>query len=334
MQNQLDIATKWCHDYGLVINASKTKLMHIKPPHLRYPDLHLTFHNLECLHKNKLADIDYRNDNCPTVIEQVKTYKYLGVHIDQNFKWNIHIDEVRKKLRKASFMLYRLGNCSNNSVLRQAYFALAESQIRHGITAWGNSTHCTRLQQTQNQLLKILHKNQQRNQLNNQYNTNTRRIDNNINNHISNSNNNVPYIINTSLHNNINQQQNNHPTTITQPNTINYAYENNNPSSTSTNINNIATQEHILNIKSIFYTTMAIEFYNDARFLKQIDHIHNTRRKAKGRYTVQKYKNNYGKHSLPVSLPTIFNMIPPEIINTANIHKRKKLFKNFFMNLQ
>ena len=33
MQNQFDTATKWCHDNGLIINASKTKLMHIKQTH-------------------------------------------------------------------------------------------------------------------------------------------------------------------------------------------------------------------------------------------------------------------------------------------------------------
>ena len=36
--------------------------------------------------------------------------------------------------------------------------SLAESYIRHGITAWGGSTHCRILQNTQNQLLKILEK--------------------------------------------------------------------------------------------------------------------------------------------------------------------------------
>ena len=42
MQNQLDIATKWCHDNGLIINATKTKIMHIKPPHFNYTPIKLS----------------------------------------------------------------------------------------------------------------------------------------------------------------------------------------------------------------------------------------------------------------------------------------------------
>jgi len=30
-------------------------------------------------------------------IPQVNTSKFLGVHMDQHLKWNIHIDEINKK---------------------------------------------------------------------------------------------------------------------------------------------------------------------------------------------------------------------------------------------
>ena len=31
MQNELNIMTRWCHDNGLIINATKTKIMHFRP---------------------------------------------------------------------------------------------------------------------------------------------------------------------------------------------------------------------------------------------------------------------------------------------------------------
>lgn len=147
MQKELDVVTRWCHDSGLVINAAKTKLMHIRPRHFPQTNIKLIFHNTECLHKIK----DNNNtpmDTCSTYIELVSTYKYLGVHLDNHFKWKTHIDDLQKKLRKSSYALYHLSNCAPYYVLRQAYFSLVESYLRHGIAAWGNAKYCKHLQTT------------------------------------------------------------------------------------------------------------------------------------------------------------------------------------------
>lgn len=156
MQNQLNDVSKWCHDNGLVINASKTKLMHIRQPNMKQINIQLKYHDIECIH-NKTNDT---NDSCNTSIELVNIYKYLGVYVDNTLKWKTHIRELQKKLRKVAYSLYHLSYAATYTVLRQAYFSLAESYMRHGITAWGNSAHCKSLQQTQNRLLKILWSNQ------------------------------------------------------------------------------------------------------------------------------------------------------------------------------
>ena len=62
------------------------------------------------------------------------------------------------KLRKTSYMLNHLRYCCNKNVLSKVYFALGESHIRYGITAWGTSRKCNQLQKSQNKLLKILKK--------------------------------------------------------------------------------------------------------------------------------------------------------------------------------
>lgn len=160
MQNELNIVTRWCHDNGLIINATKTKLMHIKAPHLVNHEINLIFHNNQCLHNSKPHTVNM----CNVLIEKVKTFKYLGVYVDDNFKWLSHIQNLRKKLRKTAYSLFHLSNCSPFDVLKQAYFSLTESYMRHGITAWGSSTYCKSLQQTQNQILKILLKNLNNNQ--------------------------------------------------------------------------------------------------------------------------------------------------------------------------
>lgn len=382
MQMQLNEIAKWCHDNGLVINASKTKLMHIKPSHLSYTQINIKFHDYQCLHKTQITQ---NSDLCTTTIEVVKAYKYLGVYVDENFKWLTHIQHLSKKLRSAAYSLYHLSNCATFDVLRQAYFSLVESYLRHGITAWGSSTYCRSLQQTQNQILKILLRNKNRRQqqpetvypnninMRNNENNNTQATSNNNvvrsndpsnvannNNHV-NTNNTIANIQNLNSStgtantntNNVNANADNAPNVyahnlpsnnITHCNITNTILIDNNhfQNTTSanpnyiapTNNNNIASALHILNIKSIYRVTLINEFFNDHRFLIPIDHAYNTRRRAKGRYKVERHKNNFGKYSLPTALPNIFNDLPINLLQTFNTYKRKLMLKKYFIAIQ
>ena len=71
-------------------------------------------------------------------------------------RWNTHINHLKNKLRKTIYILKHLSYCSNKEVLQSVYYALGESHIRFGITAWGTSGRFTEIQKTQNRLLKIL----------------------------------------------------------------------------------------------------------------------------------------------------------------------------------
>lgn len=64
-------------------------------------------------------------------------------------------------MRKSSYILYHLSNCAPCRVLLQAYYSLAESYIRHGITARGNVRYNSTLQKTQESVLKVLWKKHQ-----------------------------------------------------------------------------------------------------------------------------------------------------------------------------
>lgn len=284
MQCELNNITRWCHDSGLIVNASKTKLMHFRPRHIQQANISLIFHNTECLHKN---GSNLTNDTCMTQIELVNTYKYLGVHLDSQFKWKIHIENLEKKLRKSSYALYHLGNCSPFSVLKQAYFSLVESYLRHGISAWGNASYCRTLQLAQDRFLKLLHKNQQR----------TITFQNNLNANNTTTN-------NLEIH-------------------ARYA--------TSHNINDLYKDFKILNIKCLYKTTIINEFHDNRDFLDCINHEQNTRRRAQGRYKIPNYKNDYGKYSLAVELPSTLNQLPLYLINIRNNYSRKKLIKKHFL---
>ncbi|KAM7352639.1 uncharacterized protein ACRADG_006262 [Cochliomyia hominivorax] len=273
MQNQLNIATKWCHDNGLIINANKTKVMHIKPPHLSNSQVTLVYHNTNCLHY-QIKNSNLCDGNCNTNIEIVNIYKYLGVYVDSSFKWKFQIDDLKKKLRKTAYTLFHLSYCANYNVLRQAYFSLAESYLRHGVTAWGSAKYSKSLQKSQNAIVKILWKNY-------------------------------------------------HATTS-------YGISTNNNS----NYRAIFKELNILNVKSIYSTTIVNEFFGDNRFLRIINHPYQTRRRVQNRYQTDRFLNEFGRSTLGVTLPSILNNLPNEILNVKNNFKRKKLIKNFFINSQ
>lgn len=292
MQEELNTLTKWCHDRGLIINAAKTKLMHFRPRHIPRTNIKPTFHNTECLHRTYNNNNTPSNDTCSTEIEYVDTYKYLGIHLDEHFKWKTHTDILHKKLRRSSYALYHLGNCAPYSVLRQAYFSLAESYLRHGITAWGTATYCKALQLTQTRLLKLLNKNQHKNP---QQNT------------VYASNNNMQT-----------QQQGGNADSSSKHR--------------STKTLQLNKDLQILSINNIYKTTIINEFYNNTNILQQLNHEQNTRNRTQGRYKIPRYRTNYGKHSLAVTLPTSLNQLPTQLLDRTNKLSRKKLLKKYLLN--
>ena len=148
MQNELHSVSKWCHDFGLIVNAKKTKIMYVRPVLFPSLPINLYFKNF-CPSAASAANVP---------IEIVQTYKYLGITVDDHLKWHCHVSQVIQKLRRTSYALHHLRYCSNSNILNLVYSSLAESYIRYGIAAWGSSTHCTQLQKSQNRLLKILTK--------------------------------------------------------------------------------------------------------------------------------------------------------------------------------
>lgn len=150
MQEEFDNVSKWCHDQGLVINATKTKIMHIRTP----------------FKPEATINIYHRNDHCPAsakneAIELVKTIKYLGTTIDENFLWRSHINNLRLQLKSAVFAMVYLKRYTNVEVQKLVYYSLVESRIRYGILAWGNAakTHLDKIANIQHRLVKIVNTN-------------------------------------------------------------------------------------------------------------------------------------------------------------------------------
>jgi low affinity Fe/Cu permease len=77
---------RWCNENGMVINTSKTKSMAIAGKRIRN-NTNTSFISIDA----KLNDV---------VIDQVLSYKLLGVSLDQDLSFTTQIDELCKKLSK------------------------------------------------------------------------------------------------------------------------------------------------------------------------------------------------------------------------------------------
>ena len=80
-------------------------------------------------------------------ISRTKTYKYLGVYIDDKMTWKYHIDKLCKKLSSAAGVIYRIRNRVSRKCLMLIYHGLVSSRLRYGILCWGSAakTHLNKL---------------------------------------------------------------------------------------------------------------------------------------------------------------------------------------------
>ena len=76
---------KWLNVNKLSLNVDKTKI--------------LVFDNANFSVKIK------RSNNC--AIKECKSFKYLGLMINNNFKFDIHVDYIKKKIQKRIGAMYR-----------------------------------------------------------------------------------------------------------------------------------------------------------------------------------------------------------------------------------
>jgi exonuclease III len=134
IQTEFNVLSEWCHDNGLVINFKKTVCMHFCHPNMRAENkLNLICHTHDCLHNFCI------NCNCEH-ITQVDNTKYLGLIVDQDFTWKLHIRHISNKLRKIIRDFNFLKSNLTYPVRRIMYFSLAHSYFNHGITAWGSAS--------------------------------------------------------------------------------------------------------------------------------------------------------------------------------------------------
>ena len=108
---------EWLRANKLALNVSKTKFMvfHTRNKSVRYP----------CLKING------------KLIERVTQFNFLGLILESNMSWNLHINHISLKISKAIGILYRLKTIYPQLVLQTLYNTLILPYFNYCILAWG-----------------------------------------------------------------------------------------------------------------------------------------------------------------------------------------------------
>nr|CAI5861113.1 unnamed protein product [Callosobruchus analis] len=134
---ELQRVQQWFQDNGLSLNISKTNF--------------ILFNYLNRSHDHSLL-----LRSVHTSIEQVDAAKFLGIHIHSGLKWNIHVDQVCKKIASVTYSISQLRFIVDRPLLRIYYFAYLHSIICYGIIAWSGSTEPSRIFIMQKRIIRLI----------------------------------------------------------------------------------------------------------------------------------------------------------------------------------
>ena len=72
-------------------------------------------------------------------IKEVSSIKFLGIHLDNDMKWDTHTKHVAKKMSSGLFALNSLKNYLSSQTLTSIYHALIHCHLNYGCLLWGSA---------------------------------------------------------------------------------------------------------------------------------------------------------------------------------------------------
>jgi len=92
------------------------------------------------------------------IIKQVSSVKSLGVHIDENLSWTMHIEKIVKKIALGIGAIKRCRPFVNQTTVESVFNALVQPSFNYCSEVWGhcNKSLSNKLQKLQNRAAHIL----------------------------------------------------------------------------------------------------------------------------------------------------------------------------------
>ena len=119
--------TDWFRGNKLSLNVTKTNYM-------------LFSNATKCLPEFQL----HINDQ---LIEKTECTTFLGIHIDDKLKWDVHINKIKSRLSSSLYAINKIKHFAPIKILTTLYYSMVYPYLIYGITQWGSTfkTHINKL---------------------------------------------------------------------------------------------------------------------------------------------------------------------------------------------
>ena len=123
---ELEKISDWFKANKLTLNTAKTKYMVFNPKNDNRVNSNLTKLHIENV------NIDRIGKDCES-----ESFKFVGINIDENLKWDKHIEHIRNKLLSANYALSKTKNILPTKIKMKIYNSLFKSHLEFGMLSWG-----------------------------------------------------------------------------------------------------------------------------------------------------------------------------------------------------
>ena len=160
---ELQKLANWFRSNKMAVNISKTKyiIFHRKGQKINLNGCEVLFNENEIgkdVDPTKITPLERIHDNHPT--KECKTYKLLGVHLDESLSFKPHIDITCNKISKSLYCINRAKNFLSKKALKSLYFALIHPHLLYCINIYSiaTSSNLKRLNLLQKRAIRIINK--------------------------------------------------------------------------------------------------------------------------------------------------------------------------------
>ena len=139
VSSELEKFSVWCASNRLSLNIGKTHPMLLS--------------NRKSLN-SEFSDIMFNG----SLLKYEKSVKFLGMYLDDNYKFDVHIDYIARKVSQTVGIFYRIQPYVSESLLKNLYYGLVYPYLIYCNIIWGgtNITHLRRLIVLQKKIIRII----------------------------------------------------------------------------------------------------------------------------------------------------------------------------------
>ena len=140
----LEELNQWFCANKLCLNITKTKYIVFRPS-TRYPGI-----------TNRQIYIDGKSVSRIGNNENEKSFKFLGIHLDETLSFKQHISKVCTKISRSNYIINKVKNILQRYSLLTLYSSIVQSHLNYGLHIWGSSVSIGKLIRLQKKSIRII----------------------------------------------------------------------------------------------------------------------------------------------------------------------------------